>query len=84
MDDDEDPELPDEADIDDSDDPDDLVVCPRCRGRFYEDAVACPHCGHFITEADRVGRTAWWVIGLVFLLLACMMLGLVGLFSRVF
>jgi uncharacterized membrane protein YvbJ len=42
------------------DDPDDdaTVPCPACGADLFDDADQCPHCGHWITDADRRTQAA--------------------------
>jgi uncharacterized membrane protein YvbJ len=44
----------DEGLDDDCDSDDDATVhCPACGADVFDDADQCPHCGHWITDADR-------------------------------
>ncbi len=42
----------------------DTIHCPVCDADIYDDAVQCPHCGHYI-EADISpwrGKSLWWIV----------------------
>ena len=57
---------PSDDDEDYSADSDDDVVatisCPYCRRPIYEEAVACEHCGRYLSELDHPWRRPWWLI----------------------
>jgi len=38
--------------------------CPHCGADVYEDAVACPVCGEYITSSTHpfTDRPRWWVL----------------------
>jgi hypothetical protein len=74
-----DEEYPDEPTDVDIEDDDATIDCPACGAAVYEDAPHCPHCGHWLTEADRrgdggllAGRPWWWIV-----------LGLLGLVATI-
>jgi predicted amidophosphoribosyltransferase len=39
------------------------IVCSHCGADVYEDAVACPVCGEYLTKTTHPlsDRPAWWV-----------------------
>jgi predicted nucleic acid-binding Zn ribbon protein len=55
------------------------VPCPYCRQPIWEEAVACEHCGSYVSEEDRPRRRPWWVIVGVLL---CLMLSLIWRMRR--
>ena len=66
-------ELPDESDMDpeDDDEPDDLVPCPHCKKKIYEDSEFCPHCGKYVSKEEATwGKPGWTVAVAIALLLA--------------
>jgi hypothetical protein len=38
--------------------------CPQCGAEIYEDAVACPVCGTYVTRSASVwaDRPGWWIV----------------------
>ena len=50
------------------------IVCSHCGADVYEDAVACPVCGEYLTKETHPlsDRPAWWVI-----------LGVVGIIATI-
>lgn len=46
------------------DDSTELVACVNCGAEVYEDAPACPECGHWLTPDTHPlrGRSWWWVV----------------------
>jgi hypothetical protein len=56
----------------DSDGDGETVDCPSCGREIYDDAEQCPHCGEYLTEADRLGRgkPLWLVITAIVVLAA--------------
>jgi len=46
------------------DEPVDTIRCPECRRDVYEDAEACPYCGHFLVADTSAwaGRPMWWIV----------------------
>lgn len=45
---------------------DDLVPCPNCKARIYEDSERCPECGYYLSEEDvPSSRPLWIVLGTV-------------------
>jgi predicted nucleic acid-binding Zn ribbon protein len=69
-----DPESPGEEDrdlMDDGDEESAVEACPSCGAEIYEGADRCPHCGDWISDADRTaarpGRL--WMLVLVAILL---------------
>ncbi len=62
-----------EEEIDErKDDSDDLLFCPTCRKPVHEDTQKCPHCGDWITPAERPGSGK----RLLFVLAVVLMIGL--------
>jgi hypothetical protein len=61
----------------------DTVPCPYCEADIYEDAVQCPHCGHYLSDEDSPpSRKPPWVMitVIVCLVLVGMWIGLGRLF----
>ncbi|MBN1911842.1 MAG: zinc ribbon domain-containing protein [Pirellulales bacterium] len=59
----------DDREYPDEDDPDDdeaeTIRCEECGAEVYEDAVACPVCGHYLTGSSVnvfSGRPGWWIL----------------------
>ena len=46
------------------DDETETAPCPQCGAEIYEDAVACPVCGSYVTPGTSAwaGRPAWWIV----------------------
>lgn len=66
-------EFNDEFDADDERDIEADMTCPSCGGAVIEDAQKCPHCGDWITPADRRGggvRRWLFVVAVGLMLLA--------------
>ena len=67
-------EFPDEDEHDDE--AVDTVPCPECGHEVFDEAIACPYCGYYLTSDTRVfsGKPWWWillgVIGVVAVILA--------------
>lgn len=53
-----DPEGPSAADLDRFGD--ELVTCPHCKRRLYDQAELCPHCG--MALGDKPARLPLWAI----------------------
>jgi hypothetical protein len=55
-------EYPESAEYDD--DQTETAPCPNCGAEIYEDAVACPVCGTYVTTGSSIwtGRPAWWIL----------------------
>lgn len=50
------------ADEDDEQEPEgDLERCPNCHQWIYDDAVSCPQCGYYLTDADRESQSRPWM-----------------------
>ncbi|MEC8345427.1 MAG: hypothetical protein VXZ63_09795 [Planctomycetota bacterium] len=47
-------------DEDDETEEENLERCPQCSQWIYEDSVSCPHCGHYLTDADGAARPKPW------------------------
>jgi len=49
---------------DEDDDAQDTVPCPNCGADVYEDAPACPVCGHYFTAEGSPwsGKPGWWIL----------------------
>lgn len=64
-----------EWDDDSESDEAELMVCPSCGAKVYEDAPQCPVCGDYVTADTSAwsDRPWWWIV-----------LGLVGIAAVVF
>ncbi len=59
-----------EDELDDDDAAESTVACPHCRRQVYDDAEQCPHCGHYISEAERSsGKSLLVIVGVILCLL---------------
>lgn len=59
----EDREFPDEDDADDE--VSETRPCPSCGADVYEDAVACPICGSYVSFSNSTwSHLSWWWTGL--------------------
>jgi hypothetical protein len=58
-----------DADVDD-----DVMPCPYCGAEIYEDAVRCPECDEYLSDAERT-TTAQprWVIATAVIVLAALL-----------
>jgi len=66
---DDDPNDPLDCDLDD-DAAEPTIDCPACGRAVFEEANQCPHCGHWITEADlRRPLPVVWTIAAVLAIL---------------
>lgn len=73
-----DPNEPDESDTDDDegDEQAETVDCPHCSRAIYEFAEQCPHCGQYVSGADRRGTgRPRWVVATAVVLIALMAYG---------
>ena len=61
--DDADDDLEDDDYQDDDDTSQDLSECPNCGATIFDDSVACPRCGEYITHSSHpfAGRPWWWL-----------------------
>jgi predicted nucleic acid-binding Zn ribbon protein len=46
------------------------VPCPVCKQPVYEDALQCPGCGNYLSDADFRKRPSKWMVLLVGVLIA--------------
>lgn len=46
---------------DEDEDEDTTQECPYCRADIYDDAVACPRCGNYLSEEDSPSQTPRWI-----------------------
>lgn len=63
-----DPDGPSAADLDRFGD--EMILCPSCGRKIYDQAELCPHCGHAM-EAEA-GRFPFWMVAMVLLLAGLM------------
>jgi hypothetical protein len=76
LEDDDDPENPDESDMDadDGNEYAQTVECPHCGEDVYEWAEQCPSCGKYLSEEDAPRRrNPWWILIAVALGLAAVL-----------
>jgi uncharacterized C2H2 Zn-finger protein len=64
-----DPDGPSAADLDRFGD--EMVTCPSCRKKFYDQAELCPHCGHVMEAPEK--RLPLSVILVVVVLIAVLL-----------
>jgi hypothetical protein len=58
---------------------DDLIECPHCRQKIYEQSERCPHCERYISEEDAPARPpAWIAIGVTL----CLIMVLIWILAR--
>lgn len=65
-----DPEGPSAADLDRFGD--ELVRCPHCGARIYDQAELCPKCG--MALGARPARLPAWAVGVVVLMIALLLM----------
>ncbi len=55
---------PDDGDEWDDDPEGDMVACPRCGAKIFEDSVQCPVCGDYVTFRSNAwaGRSFVWIV----------------------
>jgi hypothetical protein len=68
-------ELDRDVDNDGLDDAVELILCPFCGAKIYEESEQCPACGQYITADTHPfsGRALWWII-----------LGIIGMVAVIF
>ena len=38
------------------------VPCPHCRKPIWEEAVACEHCGNYLSKEGEPWSKPWWLV----------------------
>lgn len=54
------------------------VPCPYCRKPIWEEALACEHCGNYMTQEEHPRWHPWWFIAGAIACLACILLWILG------
>lgn len=65
----------DDADLAFEADDDEIVSvrCPYCRKPIWEEAIACEHCGNYLSREDRPWLKPWWLVAGVIVGLLCVL-----------
>lgn len=49
------------------------IPCPHCREPIWEEAVACEHCGRYLSQEDQPWWRPWWMIAGTIACLLCIL-----------
>lgn len=55
-------QVTDDAGGDDDDDEIVTIDCPYCRKPIWEEAVACEHCGNYLSKESKPWSRPWWLV----------------------
>lgn len=64
-----DPEGPSAADLDRFGD--EMIPCPNCGARIYDQSEMCPRCGHLLEAPEK--RLPLWTIGITILVIGLLL-----------